>query len=120
MITTGKELVEYVVDEYYKNTVELNSMFFDVEVEMKECEILSAYAEIQRVVNGDSVVRLTDICLAGDRVLSGNVEDNLIPDGEYQGIYKGNCCDFLMQFNGHEKDTGLCRYCDGEKLDFIY
>ena len=109
-ITSGSELEDYILEEYYKYDVELNSLFFDVDVCMPEYEILEAYASIQNMINGDSVVRIVN----GEEVL------DFIPSGMYEAIYDGNCKDFLESFNGKEKETGFCRYDGEDLLDFIW
>jgi len=109
IINTAEELVEHIRYEYSKYDSELNSLYFDVEVCMKESEILEAYAEIQDEINGDSVIRMVN----GEEV-------EFIPDGMYENIYSGNCKDFLESFNGKEEETGFYRFDGEEQLDFIW
>ena len=56
-ITSGCELKNYILEEYHKYDVELSSLFFDVNVCMRESEILETYASIQKIINGDSVIQ---------------------------------------------------------------
>ena len=107
-LLTSKGLYDHVVEEYRNNDVELNSLFFDVEVEMKKADIISVYAELQSDINGDLVCRYE----------GGAEMEKLIPDDEYQDIYKGNCKEFLESFNNQER---FRRYTDdGERLDFVF
>lgn len=119
VITSYDALISYVVSEYQQYATELNALFFDIPVKMKKSEILEAYAEIQRIINGDQVVRLEHIETNGNTV-GGEIADNLIADGTYEEIYDGNCKDFLKSFNGREQETGFCRYDENELLDFIW
>jgi hypothetical protein len=101
---------------------------------MKKKDILLAYANIVKNINGDSVIRLSKpIKIEKNESEDENVwgtEEHLIPEGEYDEIYEGNCKDFLENFNGKESETGLYRVMDyeemedgtvgGVKLDFIW
>ena len=120
-ITSGCELENYILEEYDKYDVELSSLFFDVNVCMKESEILETYADIQEIINGDSVIRYKKI-LTDDNgnVIGGDEADDFIPEGKYETIYDGNCKDFLQSFNGKEAITGFCRYDGEDLLDFIW
>lgn len=138
VLETGKELETYVYDAYHDDDVELNSEFFDVQVKMPKKDILIAYANIQDTINGDAVVRLTNINLATFEGYVGRcdidtTEVDLIPEGEYEDIYEGNCKDFLKSFNFKEEKTGIyrlsryTRYEDkgvsriaGGKLDLVF
>lgn len=113
-ITTTKELENYVYNEYHNDDIELNSEFFDVQVKMPKKDILTAYANIQDTINGDAIVRLTNINLASfegyvGRCTIDTTEVDLIPEGEYEDIYEGNCKDFLRGFNYKEETTGIYR-----------
>ena len=57
-ITSGSELENYILEEYGKHDVELSSLFFDVEVSMKQRDILETYQSIQYTINGDYIVRM--------------------------------------------------------------
>lgn len=120
-ITSGCELEDYILEEYSKDDVELSSLFFDVEVHMKESEILETYADIQDIINGDCVIRYATIITDDDgNIIGGEEADKFIPEGEYKSIYDGNCKDFLESFNGKEIETGFCRYDGEDLLDFIW
>lgn len=106
MITDQKAMYDYVIMEYQKYDTELNGLYFDFDVRMKEREILDTYALIQYTINGDEVVRIEkDV-----------QEEPLIPEGEFEGIYEGNCMEYLERYN----NSNFARYCDDEKLDFIF
>ena len=119
-IKTGSELENYILEEYLKDNVELSSLFFDVMVSMKEKEILETYQSLQSIINGDCVMRLENIKSDEDgNVIDGDEAEEFIPEGYYEDVFTGNCKDFLESFNGREAETGLCRYDEGELLDFI-
>ncbi len=108
-ITSTDELYEHVLSEYMKGDTELNRMFFDFEVQMSVSDILIAYAELQKDINGDDVLRLEN----------GKRAKKLIPDADrerYETVYSGNCMKFLCSYNGSEE---FVRYCDRQKLWFI-
>ena len=105
-IESSKEFYDHVLAEYWRDTVELNSLHFDVYVKMKEKDIIETYAEIQCAINGDEVVRIEN----------GIIQDDLIPEGEYETLYEGNCRKYLESFNTNPR---FARFCDEEKLDFI-
>ena len=107
IITSQKEMTDHVLTEYRNESVELNSLFFDFEIKMKKADILEAYKELQRIINGDNVIRLVD----------GKEADEFIKEGSYTDLYEGNCKDFLESFN----DMGeFARFTDDEELDFIF
>lgn len=133
VITTADELENYIYDEYRKYDTELNGLFFDVHVKMKEKDILRAYATIQKNINGDDVIRLLEPEIEETDEPNDNIwgiDADLIPEGEYEDIYEGNCKDFLESFNEKELETGICRVMDceeredskigGIKLDFVF
>ena len=133
VLTTVDELENYIYDEYRKYDTELNGLFFDVNVKMKEKDIIIAYANIQKNINGDDVIRLLEPEIKhendGDNYIWG-IDADLIPENEYENMYEGNCKDFLESFNDKELDTGICRIMDceeredgkigGIKLDFVW
>lgn len=133
VITTANELENYIYDEYRKYDTELNGLFFDVQVKMVKKDILTAYANIQKNINGDDVLRLLEPELEDigeERPNIWGTDTDLIPEGEYEEIYEGNCKDFLESFNDKELETGICRIMDceeredgktgGVKLDFVF
>ena len=120
VITSSNDLENYILEEYNKDSVELSSLFFDVQVCMPKRDILEAYQSIQSLINGDYVGRFY---IKKDKV--GNIvkceeREAFIEDGEFEDIYEGNCKDFLKSFNGKEVEIGFCRFDDGELLDFIW
>lgn len=121
VIKSKQELENYILAEYYRDDTELNSLFFDIEIEMKERDILEAYASIQHDINGDHVIRVINPSLdsSGNLIYDEEAKD-LIPDEKYNSFYKGNCKEFLESFNGKETITGLCRYDEDNLLDFIW
>ncbi|WP_026653529.1 hypothetical protein [Butyrivibrio proteoclasticus] len=106
-VTTSKELVDHVLEEYRRCDAELNSLYFDFRVKMKKADILTAYAELQDIINGDAVVHLE-----GDKEA-----DKLIPEGMYEDIYEGSCKDFLESLND---GNVFARFDDDERLEFIF
>lgn len=132
--TNADDIKNYIIEDYRKYATELNSLFFDFEVDgLTEAELLELYAYIQKLINGDYVMRLTDVVLEDDdpkdMCIWGKKADTFIPEGEYQEIYKGNYKDFLESFNDRELETGFCRVMDieekgdligGDKLDFVF
>lgn len=121
IIKSQQELEDYVLQEYDKYDTELNHLFFDVQVNMLERDILEAYASIQHMINGDFVIRVINPRLDNNGILLYDDEaEDLIPDGKYNSYYEGNCKDFLRSFNGKECQTGFCRYDGDDLLDFIW
>lgn len=130
--TTENEIENHVYDEYRKYDTELNGLFFDFPVKAPEKVLLFAYANIQKNINGDSVMRLENPEIEETNEPNDNIwgkDVDLIPEGEYEDIYEGNMKDFLESFNGRELETGLCRVMDveekgeligGIKLDFVF
>lgn len=119
VLTSADELEDYILSEYDKYDTELNSLFFDVQVNMLEREILEAYKSIQLLINGDFVGRYHVVNQDGE-LLIGDEYDDFIPEGKYRSIYTGKAKDFLEWFNGREESTGFCRFDDDERLDFIF
>ncbi len=97
-ITEKGDLVRKVEDAYVNDSVELNSSFFDFDVDMPKQDILEAYAEIQKKINGD-----------------------IVSYPEQSDNYIGNCKDFLTCLNDFPFDCDRYeRFAkNGEKLDFI-
>jgi len=109
-ITNPKELYSFIIESYNKESTELNSLYFDVNVTMTEKDILETYRYIQEDINGDEVYRLNN---------DGSIAEIFIHEGEFNNIYTGNCMDYLKTFN--DKNI-FARYCYGdlsERLDFI-
>ena len=96
-----------VFDDYKAHDAELSSLHFDFQVSMLESEILKAYAELQEIINGDKVVRIEQGC----------EQATLVPSDEFNTLYKGNCKDYLEQFNGKGR---FLRFNDDEVVDFIW
>ncbi len=111
-ISTRKEFFDHVMEEYRKDDVELSSLFFDFNIKMKKVDILETYAELQDTINGDDVVRMEN----------GGPVDELIPAGEFEDVYEGNCKEFLERFNdGNIVDGYVFARFDGDDcLDFIF
>ena len=132
---TEKELYDAVVEDYRNSDTEFNSMFFAhyVSENLTEADILSAYIELQRDINGDQVVYADPESViieddGEDRIITADVLEFRRED--YNKVYKGSIKEFLEGFNGREKETGLCRI-DGynvadmkveheELFDFIF
>lgn len=130
--TDACEIKEKILEDYYNEEVELNALFFNFNVRIVEKELIELYASIQSIINGDSVMRLIDPEIEKTGENQSNIwgtEADLIPEGEYEDVYEGNCKDFLERFNDKELETGICRVMDvkrkgdiigGNKLDFIW
>lgn len=106
IISSPDELINSVLTEYRKESEELNSLFFDFDVKMKKSDILESYKELQRIINGDNVIRMVD----------GKEADEFIKEGTYTDVYEGNCMDFLESFN---LSNEFKRFTDDEELSFI-
>ena len=107
ILRSPESLYEYVCKGYKANEVELSSAFFDVNVEMPEKDIIETFARCQKEINGDDCVCIKD----------GIEQEELIPEGEYQDIYKGNCQRYLDAFD----DKRFHRFIDEEEeVDFVY
>ena len=114
MINTAKELIDYVINEYMKYDVELNSEHFNVSVSMKKRDILNAYIELQRRINGDVIfyadpeTGLKVDCL---NTIWFSIRKEIL---DLNSTYSGNCKDFLESLNGL-----FGRFVEGEEIDFI-
>lgn len=109
VITSPEELYDHVMDEYLKDDTELNSLFFNFEVQMSVGDILVTYAKLQKDINGDEVFRMEN----------GKRAKELIPETDcesYEAVFSGNCMQFLCSYNGSEE---FVRYYDRHKLWFI-
>lgn len=124
------EIINKVELDYRSDSTMLNSLYFDFNVKMQKRDLLKIYALLQQKLNGDEIVRLTDVTINDktNHIIAKKI--NLFNDDEYCDIYEGNFKDFLESFNDKEKDTGLYRIIDsgyvisnnyimGAKLDFI-
>lgn len=111
IITTPSELISIVCEEYQKFDQELTSLFFDFNVDMKKADIIEAYAKVQKIINGDDVIRLED----------GEDAASLIPTDsravEYEQYYRGNLKDYLENMN---EQTEFVRFNEGEVLSFVW
>ena len=108
VITSPDEMIDKVFEEYRKYDSELCSLHFNFDVKMKKSDILEAYAEIQRRINGDDVVRIEN----------GKEADELIPDDPvYDEIYSGNLMEYLESFNGNKE---FVRIVENEISSFIF
>jgi len=109
-ILSKEALVKRVLNEYYNEDTELNSLYFDFDVKMTKGDILTAYADLQDTINGDVVARYEN----------GEEQEQLIPENEadFNTVYEGNCKDFLESFN--EGQDRFRRYCDEERLMFVF
>ncbi len=106
-ITSQTDMINTVLEDYKKYDAELSSLHFNFNVHMRGSEILKAYSVIQKIVNGDIVIRVNK---KGKRIpLSIGTED------EY---YEGNCQTFLESFN---KKPDFLRITDEDEIvEFIF
>ena len=126
--TNTADIKEKIYTEYRNHNVALNSAFFNFPVKATKKDLIEIYAEIQKIINGDNVIRLKNLFIDAEDFIKGE-KAKLIPDGDYKDIYDGNYKDFLENFNDKEMTTGLCRvmdlyehngFCYGIKLDFLF
>lgn len=112
-LTTYDEIYNKVKTDYMNDAVELNGLFFDFEVEATYDTLLQAYIDLQKDINGDDVLHLSDIEIYNidedddEELIWGHQTDET--EEFLSQTYKGNMKDFLESFNGHEKETGWCR-----------
>ena len=108
MITSISDLINHATSEYIKDDVEFSASFFDVEVSMPKKNIIYAYAECQTKINSDE-------CVCIDK---GMRLEDIIPAGEFEDIYTGNCKDFLLTLNN---DVRFHRFTnEGEEVEFVF
>ena len=107
--TTARELFDYVVEDYQKCSVELNTAYLNFKVKMPEKEILLAWKELEETVNSDYVCRIEN-----DVKYDENCD--FIPEGEFEDVYEGNCMEYLDNF----KDPRFHRFDDEYETSFIY
>ena len=110
-ITSISAFVNRVMNDYLKDDTELCDVFFNFDVDMDEGNILLAYAEAQRRLNGDKLVHIDD---NGKEV---ELED-VVRAGKYPDHYKGNCAEFLKKVNSGGYFVRLAN--EDDVLDFLY
>lgn len=96
VFTDVKELENIIREDYRCESVEFSTSYLDYSVEMSKKDMLDLYAELQKEFNGDEVI---------------------IPDGDYDEIYKGNFAEFIESCNELE---GFKRFNDDEEVDFSF
>lgn len=109
-ITSERDFINKVLDDYRESNTELNLLFFDFDVKMPVKDIITGYAYLQDQINGDTVVRNE-----GDNEIRFD-EDGFIPDGKFETIYEGSAMKLLEKYNSLHI---FKRYCDDEEHDFI-
>lgn len=100
---------------------------------MTRKDLMDAYIELQKTINGDIVIRLTNVELdidsnETDVYIWGDESEPY--DDSYNELYEGNMKDFLESFNDEELNTGWCRIDEtmtrndgkigGIKFDFVF
>ena len=127
VITRYVQLYDYIISEYYNHSVELNSEYFDIQVDMRKRDILRAYKKLQYDINGDAVVQLKSEVIFDENKIAG-INLTFAKDKQYSQRYKGNCKDFLEDIMNNESKHHFYRLMDEErngniiggiKLDFI-
>lgn len=107
--------VTIVFDSYRKDDTEMSDEFFrNIFVDMTKAEFMQAYAKIQRLSNGDTIVRLDE---------NLNVETKLIPADWNKVRVKGEACRLLDAINNSrfEDEPIFARITeDGTMLDLVY
>ena len=109
-------LVTEVLSLYSESGVEMSEEYLDnIMVKMSKAHLLEAWAEIQRVTNGDVVVRLDE---------DKNEVEPLVPEGWGQDVVYGNAKDLLLEI-ANEKENGgptFARWYDDEEpyLDLVF
>ena len=102
MLTNWEDIYRKVYKDYMRNDVELCGSFFDFEVSAPKSEILKAYAELQDIINGDTVIRLRDATEISD--IRDRGATTHVAGWEYEGedesmseIFTGNMRDFFYK-----------------------
>ena len=113
MITSRDEFIAHVVEEYQKCDTELNGLFFNFDVQMTEADIITGYAHLQHVINGDTVFRKD-----GGRIVDWDDENFIPKDGGYDQMFYGNAMDYLEGYNWQHSNI-FGRYAEEEEVDFI-
>ena len=107
IITTVEDMFSHVRGAYMNDSVELNPLFFDFTVCMHMGDIIKAYALLRKEFDDDRIVRAVD---------GADVVTMVTPLDGYEGIFLGNCMDFLESVSA----GGLfVRIADGERVSFI-
>lgn len=126
VITRYVQLYDYVMTEYYNHSVELNSEYFDVQVDMRKRDILRAYKKLQYDINGDAVVQLKSEVIFNENKIAG-INLTFAKDKQYSERYIGNCKKFLEDIMNNESKYHFYRIMNEEhneniiggiKLDF--
>lgn len=130
-----KEIYDFVLNDYQANDVELNTEYFNFNVNANKHELMQIYADLMKTINGDTVVLLNENCeilLDDDENITVTGRPQHFDESpELNGLYNGNFADFLKSFNDIEKESHLFRLMDvetiknstllvGTKLDFIF
>lgn len=131
--TNTQDIYDYIMTAYQHDSVELNDLFFDLDVkDIPQKDLLVLYQQLQHDINGDQVVRLLDlkrIEVEDHSEVCGTLVDLIPNDGTYDAPYTGKYAEFLKSFNGKELNTGLCRLDEvyeedgisgGEDFDFLF
>lgn len=92
-IKNSKEMFDYVYERQQKAGTELDSTFFDFDVDMPLNDILETYARLQRTIN-----------------------DDIVYYHKVDASYTGNCARFLLSCN---YKTGYSRFHGDKQVSFI-
>lgn len=120
-LKTYDEIYDKVKTDYMNDSVELNGLFFDFEVNATYETLLKAYTDLQHDINGDDVLHLSDIEIYNndedddEKLIWGHQTDDT--EEFLAQTYKGNMRDFLESFNDNEKETGWCRVYECNEQD---
>lgn len=119
-VTNPKDFYDRVVEDYMHWDQELFGEHFDFPVKMSKKDIIEAYCECQRDINGDNITRDMD----DGRVLYG--DEDFLSDFDDNDVYEGSAMEYLATLN----DKGFKRWVeydedgeendDSEEVDFIW
>lgn len=110
--TDPNEMRDFVVGLYLLSDQEFTSLCMDFQVEMSKTSILDVYTDLMSEINGDVVIH---------GKLVKQIDDEYVviketEDANNNGIFKGNCKDFLEAFNDRESETGWYRVIEDDDL----
>lgn len=127
-ITEGDKLIALVMHDYTQNDTELSECFFEgISINMNKGDLLDAYAEIQHICNGDTVVRLEELPFKTEGLTDEECDrikicENLIPAEWENMTVTGDAMEILKDIN-RERLTGgpiFARLDDNAILDLLY
>lgn len=116
--TSTDEIKSAIYENYIASPEKLNLDQFSIPVKASKATLLKTYAEIQKAINGDYVVRLHDAIISCSDVTGHpelyvtGIEEDLSSCKDANEIFKGEYNEFLRRYKYKESDTNIYRLTD--------